>query len=268
MPFEIFDKRMTPLAKAPSVTIQKRGVISLDKVAHDMMDNTETVELPYDRDRSIMALPAATNSSSHAYALRNGSKRGPELAMVLATAFTQYYGIDHSHTRRWKPFVEDGMLCVDLLQVGTMITGNCTKATDTPAMDATKAAEAPERHNNKNTRHRVISEPASLTVGQRPKAGFHVAWLHILTAAPRPGHDLVTQHVPTHEEHAKETRALEDHFAWAAINPSPTGHQEQNALNYWGNRQDISTRRKVSSPPAHPGVEANFTTVGNSALGR
>ena len=30
MPFEVFDKRMTPLAKAPAVTIQKRGVISLN----------------------------------------------------------------------------------------------------------------------------------------------------------------------------------------------------------------------------------------------
>ncbi len=29
MGFEVFDKRMTPLAKAPSVTIQKRGVIWL-----------------------------------------------------------------------------------------------------------------------------------------------------------------------------------------------------------------------------------------------
>lgn len=31
MPFEMFDKKMTPLAKAPSVTIQKRGMIPLNK---------------------------------------------------------------------------------------------------------------------------------------------------------------------------------------------------------------------------------------------
>lgn len=149
MPFEVFDKRMTPLAKAPSVTIQKRGVISLNKAAHDLVDNTETVELLYDRDRHVMALRATDDSSPHAYAVRNGSKRGPGQAMVSATAFTAHYGIDTTATRRWKPFVEDGMLCVDLTEEGTVITGNRAKAvassdaadpTDSPADDATSEA--------------------------------------------------------------------------------------------------------------------------------
>jgi hypothetical protein len=130
MPFEVFDKRMTPLVKAPSVTIQKRGVISLNKAAHDLVDNAETVELLYDRERKVMALRAADDSSPHAYAVRNGSKRGPGQAIVSATAFTQHYGIDTTATRRWKPFIEDGMLCVDLTQEGTVITGNRTKPTE------------------------------------------------------------------------------------------------------------------------------------------
>ncbi|MCC5781693.1 hypothetical protein CRM73_01775 [Kocuria sp. CCUG 69068] len=135
MPFEVFDKRMTPLAKAPSVTIQKRGVISLNKAAHDLVDNAQTVELLYDRDRQFMALRATDDSSPHAYAVRNGSKRGPGQAIVSATAFTQHYGIDTTATRRWKPFLEDGMLCVDLTQEGTVITGNRTKIT-VPTKDA------------------------------------------------------------------------------------------------------------------------------------
>ncbi|MFI7582048.1 hypothetical protein [Kocuria kalidii] len=129
MPFEVFDKRMTPLAKAPSVTIQKRGVISLNKAAHDLMSNAETIELLFDRDRQVMALRVADDSSPHAYAVRNGSKRGPGQAIVSATAFTQHYGTDTTATRRWKPFVEDGMLCVDLTEAGTVITGNRTKPT-------------------------------------------------------------------------------------------------------------------------------------------
>lgn len=139
MPFEVFDKRMTPLAKAPSVTIQKRGVISLNKAAHDLVDNAETVELLYDRDRQVMALRAADDSSPHAYAVRNGSKRGPGQAIVSATAFTAHYGIDTAATRRWKPFVEDGMLCVDLTTEGTIITGNRTKAS--PLSEAAEPVE-------------------------------------------------------------------------------------------------------------------------------
>ena len=138
MPFEVFDKRMTPLAKAPSVTVQKRGVISLNKAAHDLVDNAETVELLYDRDRQVMALRAADDSSPHAYAVRNGSKRGPGQAIVSATAFTQHYGIDTTATRRWKPFMEEGMLCVDLSEEGTVITGNRTKTS--PLTEAAEPA--------------------------------------------------------------------------------------------------------------------------------
>ncbi|MEU7198310.1 hypothetical protein AB0B04_33140 [Streptomyces xinghaiensis] len=110
------------------MTIQKRGVISLNKAAHDLIDNAETVELLYDRKRQTMALRATDDSSAHAYAVRSGSKRGPGQAIVSATAFTAHYGIDTTATRRWKPFVEDGMLCVDLTTEGIVITGNRTRA--------------------------------------------------------------------------------------------------------------------------------------------
>ncbi|WP_143709944.1 hypothetical protein [Kocuria flava] len=111
------------------MTIQKRGVISLNKAAHDLIGNAETVELLYDRDRQVMAVRSTDDSSPHAYAVRNGSKRGPGQAIISATAFTQHYGIDATATRRWKPFVEDDMLCVDLSEEGTVITGNRTKTT-------------------------------------------------------------------------------------------------------------------------------------------
>ncbi|GGG71953.1 hypothetical protein GCM10011374_40870 [Kocuria dechangensis] len=142
MGFEVFDKRMTPLAKAPSVTIQKRGVISLNKAAHDLIDNAQTVELLYDRDRNVVALRPADDSAPHAYAVRSGSKNGPGQAIVSATAFTQHYGIDTAATRRWKPFTEDGMLCVDLTVEGTLITGNRAKTADpAPPTVTDEAAE-------------------------------------------------------------------------------------------------------------------------------
>lgn len=71
--------------------------------------------------------------------------------MVAATAFTAHYDIDTTATRRWKPFLEDGMLCVDLSQEGTTITGNRIKSsaplaseepTDSPAEDPSSASPA------------------------------------------------------------------------------------------------------------------------------
>ncbi|WP_062737489.1 hypothetical protein [Kocuria turfanensis] len=120
------------------MTIQKRGVISLNKAAHDLIGNAETVELLFDRDRQVMAVRATDDSSPHAYVVRNGSKRGPGQAIVSATAFTAHYGIDTTATRRWKPFVEDDMLCVDLTTEGTVITGNRTKPT-APVQDVEAA---------------------------------------------------------------------------------------------------------------------------------
>ena len=104
-------------------------MIALNKTAHDLIDNNDTVELLYDRDRQVMALRAADESAPHAYAVRTGSKRGPGQAMIAATAFTAHYDIDTTATRRWKPFVEDGMLCRNLSEKGAVITGNRTKST-------------------------------------------------------------------------------------------------------------------------------------------
>ena len=149
MPFEVFDKRMTPLAKAPAVTIQKRGVISLNGAAHELIGSPDTVELLFDPDRQVMALRPADDTSPHAYGVRAGSKKGPGQAMVSATAFTQHYGIDTTATRRWRPFVEDGMLCIDLTQTSTIIEGNRAKnrtpstpdaGTDSQAADVTPSS--------------------------------------------------------------------------------------------------------------------------------
>ncbi|WP_367402582.1 hypothetical protein [Kocuria marina] len=121
-------------------------MISLNKAAHDLIDNAETVELLYDRDRMVMALRPTDDSSPHAYAVRNGSKRGPGQAVVSATAFTAHYGINTTDTRRWKPFMEDDMLCVNLTEEGTVITGNRTKTVEpSETVEATDgdAAEDP-----------------------------------------------------------------------------------------------------------------------------
>jgi hypothetical protein len=50
MAFEVFDKRQAPLAKAPAVTIQRRGLMSLNRAAYNMINEPSTVELLYDRD--------------------------------------------------------------------------------------------------------------------------------------------------------------------------------------------------------------------------
>lgn len=122
MAFEVFDKRQAPLAKAPAVTIQKRGLMSLNRAAFSLIGNPSTVELLYDRESDVVGIRPAADNVPHAYSVRLGKDTGP--VMVAGTAFCQFYRIDTTTSRRWTPTVADGVLCVDLRKQGVEIVGN------------------------------------------------------------------------------------------------------------------------------------------------
>lgn len=124
MPFELFDKRHAPMRGAPSVTVQKRGIVSINGPAHALINRAKVVELLFDRERQVMALRPA-DPSPRTYELREPSPSGQTL--LSATAFTQAYNIDTSISLRYEPSVEDGMLCVDLSGPSTVVQSNRTK---------------------------------------------------------------------------------------------------------------------------------------------
>lgn len=115
LPFEVFCKKMTPLAKAPSVAVRKRGLISPNKAVHGLGGNAETVALLYYRDRQGMAVRPYRRLLPHADAVRTGSAHDPGQATVSAMTFTAHDGTGTTATRG-KPFIEDRMLCVDLAE--------------------------------------------------------------------------------------------------------------------------------------------------------
>lgn len=125
MAFEVFDKRMAPLAKAPSVTIQKRGIFSINRVAHNLIGAPESVELLFDKEDQIIAM--RPSQEPHAYTIRSQSARDTGQAILSATAFTQYYDIDTSVSRRYQPYEQDGMLCIDLKGKAVEVRGNRAK---------------------------------------------------------------------------------------------------------------------------------------------
>lgn len=125
MGFEVFEKRMAPLGKAPSVTIQKRGLFSLNRAAHALLGEPKTVELLYDRAERVVGLRPINEDAPHAYALRpQSSARDTGPLLLAGTAFTTYYGIDTSVSRRWVPKMQDDILCIDLKEPGVEIIGN------------------------------------------------------------------------------------------------------------------------------------------------
>ena len=122
--FEVFTRRMIPLVKQPTVTLQKRGTLSFNKAAHVAMGSPEAVELLYDRAQKIIGIRAVPPEVEHAYPMRPQANKADGPYIVSGAAFTKYYGIDTDEARRWTAVIEDGVLLIDLGAAGTVVTGN------------------------------------------------------------------------------------------------------------------------------------------------
>lgn len=123
MGFETFTKRMVPLAKAPYVTIQKRGTMSFNAAANAALGNPEAVELLYDRDEKIMGVRKVDPTVEHAYPLRSPAQTDRSF-ILSGTAFTKFYGIETEVSVRRQAYMEGDILCIDLKQPGTVVTSN------------------------------------------------------------------------------------------------------------------------------------------------
>jgi len=122
--FEVFTKKMVPLGKEPMVTIQRKGILSFNQAAYDAIGSPEAVELLYDRTERIIGVRPTDPKAPHAYAPRAAVKKDNGPYLVSGTAFVHHYGIDVTATRRYPVTVADGILCIDLKEGGTVITGN------------------------------------------------------------------------------------------------------------------------------------------------
>lgn len=92
MGFEVFDQRGTPMKGAPSVTIQKRGLISINSAAHALIDAPEVDELLCDPNRQVVAFRPA-EISPRSYRLRISPSSGQ--TQVAAVSFLGHYRIEH-----------------------------------------------------------------------------------------------------------------------------------------------------------------------------
>lgn len=129
MAFQVFEKGSAPISSVPSVTIQKRGLISLNRAAYEMLGKPVGIELLWDSDRRVIGLQAAPIDSPNAYPARPqspNSEKGPIL--IAGSLFTRFIGLDTSDAYRWVPFMEGDVLCIDLTKPGQKVLSNRAKA--------------------------------------------------------------------------------------------------------------------------------------------
>jgi hypothetical protein len=115
MAFEEFTKKTARAAGTPYVTIQKRGVFSLNHAAFALLGEPKAVTLLFDQERQLVGLRPADPKNEHAYDVRPNTRGTSHL--VTGTLFTTHYGIATETARRWRArMIEDGILAIDLTE--------------------------------------------------------------------------------------------------------------------------------------------------------
>lgn len=128
MGFERFDKRKAVYGRSPNVTIQVRGIISINQAAFRRMGEPNHVDLLYDVEQKLIGI-VGTDDPNTGHNVRVADQSGAP-AVISGTAFTRYYDIDTSESKRWEPMFDGPMLIVDLKQPGRPIGSRRTRQSD------------------------------------------------------------------------------------------------------------------------------------------
>jgi hypothetical protein len=121
MPWETFKRQRYAPSDQPLVTLQKKGIFSLNRAAYDALGSPKAVELLYDRNDRLIGLRKVSPVVPHAYKVRMFGKTGMSW-LVSGAAFTNYYGIDVSRPVRRAARVEKDTLVLDLNDPGMIVS--------------------------------------------------------------------------------------------------------------------------------------------------
>lgn len=133
MPFEVFDKTKAVYSRTPNVTIQPRGLISINQSAFRKMGEPKLIVFMYDREDKRVGI-AGTDDDVKGYRVRVATRTGSP-AVVSGSAFLNYYEISPSETRRWAPTFEGQTLVLDLKTPGRTVGNQSVSDAEDPTDD-------------------------------------------------------------------------------------------------------------------------------------
>ncbi len=110
--FQSFDRRTAPATSRPMATLQRGGLLSLNRAALISLDNAEAVELLYDEDAHAVGLRPIDINDMKAYPIRKQPASNSYL--VSLTRLCTYYEIDTPVARRYAPELYDDILVIEL----------------------------------------------------------------------------------------------------------------------------------------------------------
>lgn len=125
MAFKVFEKGSAPISTVPAVTIQKRGLFSLNDAAYKMLGEPEFVNFLWDADDKLIALQSTDEKDLNGYpARRQNSSKSTGPVLLAGSMFTRFIDLDTSQARRWTPEFKDGALVIDLKTEGALVISN------------------------------------------------------------------------------------------------------------------------------------------------
>ena len=120
--FETFEKRRTPPASDPFVTMLKTGVISMNVVAYESLGRPDFLEFLYDKQEQIVGLRPLKAETQFSYPIRELKSATGGTFSASAKAFMLYYGIPMTSSVRRLAFLSGDVLCIDLKDPGVDVT--------------------------------------------------------------------------------------------------------------------------------------------------
>lgn len=111
--FEVFTGRFKPASsKTMRVTLNKRGVFSLNSATYTALGEPRYVELLYDRTSRAIGLRPTEETTKHAYPVR--AQKNAKSYLVGAMAFYQAYDLDVGEGLMvFDPTMEDDVLILE-----------------------------------------------------------------------------------------------------------------------------------------------------------
>jgi hypothetical protein len=138
--FETFDRRAGRLVKAPEVTVQSSGTLSLNASAANLLGNAEAIGLLYDRTNNVVGVRPVPPETPHAYPLRPVT--GERSTFVInARSFFLYYDLPIGTAVRRDVRADDGVLILDLNDPGRVAVSNRKRSKRVNGVDNSAAPE-------------------------------------------------------------------------------------------------------------------------------
>lgn len=144
MKFELFVKYPPAVEKSPAIALHRNGDFSINPQAWALMERPETVQLLWAAEEEVVGLRPCAADAPSAYTLRlRRQTAGADLDgpwTVPGKAFTSRYGIDITEGRRFRVYVEEGVLCFKISEGVVVSSSNARPAVSAPPKPSTPPA--------------------------------------------------------------------------------------------------------------------------------